>query len=809
MAGGGLEHGAKDPADPRGGGGMEDDVERDARNEKIDRHPAVATEVNSEHHECQRRRMHGGAKEHAVQRVGLTGAEDYRARHANGEECDKPGLHPVEGVAIVVKNAWGGVGREAEEDGKEHQRDDAPLAPNRQQEQRHQGVVEPFDADAPHGWIDAVDPMRAEGVKDQQVGDDGFPVEVRMPVGAAERMAPEGRIVAAHGGDERDEQEAHRHRRVAGRHDALGAAEEELADPAAQAAVGRPGHGQHEAEPGEHDKDRHREMAQHQRLEKGIIIRLWLDDFLEIHLGNVMNDDVDGGQTANTIEEREAQRRGSEGRSRFLRMCGRLRKCHGGAAQGHTSSIPVSACGRSDLTLPRACDSLVTMPEPTLQPIAPAVPVAATLASDGIGPIAPNPVKQDATRWSELSPAQLKSGLAAWLGWLFDGLDMHLYTIVAMPFVAILLHVPQSDPMVKQKSAFIQAAFLIGWALGGGFFGRLGDLIGRSKSLSLTILTYAGFTGLSFFAHTWWQLMIFRFVAALGIGGEWAVGSSLLSETWPKKWRPWIAAVLQTGVNIGVLTAAAAGFMLAKLEPKYVFLFGAPPALIVFWIRKAVPEPAEWHAARALAVGQTPRISDLFRGSILRITLLTVCVCAFSLSGWWGCMFWVSQHWSNLPMLRGLSDARQQELKSSAFAAIIGTSIIGNFFAGWLARGIGYRRAIAIMCFGMFATMFGGFIVPRDYWNLLPWVVGTGFFSGVFGLFTMYLPPLFPTLLRTTGAGFCYNIGRIFAAIGTVVFGLYAKVGDFRSALLVVGFLFLPAMAVAWVMPDLDDAKAD
>src|SRR5438445_10080188 len=95
-------------------------------------------------------------------------------------------------------------------------------------------------------------------------------------------------------------------------------------------------------------------------------------------------------------------------------------------------------------------------------------------------------------RFSDLTPAQWKSGIAAWLGWLFDGLDMHLYTIVASPVVAMLLGVSESNPAVKEKSAFIQAAFLIGWALGGGFFGRLGDVLGRSRSLALTIVTYAG-----------------------------------------------------------------------------------------------------------------------------------------------------------------------------------------------------------------------------------------------------------------------------------------------------------------------------
>src|SRR5215204_2354222 len=119
----------------------------------------------------------------------------------------------------------------------------------------------------------------------------------------------------------------------------------------------------------------------------------------------------------------------------------------------------------------------------------------------------------------DISGTQWKSGVAAWLGWFFDGLDMHLYTIIAAPFVAYLLgDISTTDAMVKEKSSWIQAAFLVGWALGGGFFGRIGDRLGRSRALALTILTYAMFTGLSFFATQWWHLLIFRFLAALGIG---------------------------------------------------------------------------------------------------------------------------------------------------------------------------------------------------------------------------------------------------------------------------------------------------
>src|ERR1700692_4572562 len=175
----------------------------------------------------------------------------------------------------------------------------------------------------------------------------------------------------------------------------------------------------------------------------------------------------------------------------------------------------------------------------------------------------------------DLSGQQWKSGVAAWLGWLFDGLDMHLYVLVATPFVAVLLHLNnQQDPAVGYYASWIQAAFLFGWALGGGFFGRIADRIGRSRALMLTILTYALFTGLSYFAQTWWHLLIFRFLAALGIGGEWAVGSALLPETWPRRWRPWMAAVLQTGVNLGLMLASLANFLLADQPPRTLFLVG-------------------------------------------------------------------------------------------------------------------------------------------------------------------------------------------------------------------------------------------
>ncbi len=409
----------------------------------------------------------------------------------------------------------------------------------------------------------------------------------------------------------------------------------------------------------------------------------------------------------------------------------------------------------------------------------------------------------EARTLGELRPEQWRSGIAAWLGWFFDGLDMHLYTLVAAPFVMELMNAASpADPLVRERSSWIQAAFLVGWALGGGFFGRLGDRLGRSRALSLTILTYALFTGLSFFASAWWHLLIFRFLSALGIGGEWAVGSSLLTETWPRAWRPWIAAVLQAGVNIGILLACLAVYLLAAQPPRYVFLVGVLPALLVFWIRRNVPEPAEWREARSRSE-TVPGVSALFQGATRAITVKTILVCAFSLSAWWAFMFWHPQHLRNLPELAAWGAPERQRLVTAAFFLVVGVSIGGNFFAGLLARLMGYRTAIAVEMLALGAAMLGSFVVPRNAEALAyVWLPLVGFFSGVFGLFTMYMPPLFPTLLRTTGAGFCYNIGRIAAAIGTVFFGLLAPVGDFRVALLWAGSLPFAAALVAMTLPE-------
>jgi MFS family permease len=203
-----------------------------------------------------------------------------------------------------------------------------------------------------------------------------------------------------------------------------------------------------------------------------------------------------------------------------------------------------------------------------------------------------------------------------------------------------------------------------------------------------------------------------------------------------------------------------------------------------------------------------PGIIDLFVGDVLPTTVLTILVCALSLTAHWAFMFWWAQHLRNLPDLAGWTAGEKSQLVSVVMSVLMVTSIAGNFVAALVARLIGYRLAITGMFLAYFVAMLGTYWEPRSHTALFWLLPSMGITQGVFALFTMYMPPLFPTLLRTTGAGFCYNIGRIAAAFGTVYFGLFAKVGDYRLSLVYASFLFLPAAAVAWFLPEPPDERS-
>ncbi|HEY2573971.1 MAG TPA: MFS transporter, partial [Verrucomicrobiaceae bacterium] len=241
------------------------------------------------------------------------------------------------------------------------------------------------------------------------------------------------------------------------------------------------------------------------------------------------------------------------------------------------------------------------------------------------------------------------------------------------------------------------------------------------------------------------------------------------------------------------------------LEYRNVFLVGIVPALITLWIRKAVPETEDFEQAKKNT--PAPRVSELFGPKVRSVTWRVLLICGVSLTAHWAFLFWQQKHIRTLPEIALLSPAEKNRAANDALFWIMIGSIIGNYVCGAAAKLMGYRRAISLILATYFVLMLGAFGQPWSFHATLGWWFVIGMAQGVFGLFTMCLPPLFPTLLRTTGAGFCYNFGRIIAAAGTVYFGLTAagKVGDYARALYYAGFLFLPAALIALLLPEEND----
>ncbi|MCK6457837.1 MAG: MFS transporter [Phycisphaerae bacterium] len=419
----------------------------------------------------------------------------------------------------------------------------------------------------------------------------------------------------------------------------------------------------------------------------------------------------------------------------------------------------------------------------------------------------PRPSAPEVRSLRDITALQWKTAGAAWAGLLFDGLDAYLYVLVATPFVASLLGLPQSHTEVGHVGSWIQAAFLLGWAVGGTVFGWIGDHFGRSRTMSYTILLYGVCTGLSSFAGSWWQLLILRFFVGMGIGGEWAAGSALISETWPKHWRPWVSATLWSAYEVGMMLAAVTAIVMAA-HPRFTFLIGVLPALGVYWIRRHIPEPEEWHAAKARAGRELPPIGDLFRGAVARTTILVTILCTIGILTAWLFLYWYPQQLRNLPELHDWSSAARTRYTSIAFFSTTAAALVGNFAAAALAHRLGYRRAIALMFVGAALGLLVTYGMRHGLIGIIVWLSVSNFFIlGIFGLFPMYIPPLFPTLLRTTGAGFSYNVGRVVTSIGLVVFGLLVSVGDYGQALMWVSVLYVPAIVVACLLPEHADVR--
>lgn len=395
--------------------------------------------------------------------------------------------------------------------------------------------------------------------------------------------------------------------------------------------------------------------------------------------------------------------------------------------------------------------------------------------------------------------------VAAFLGWLFDGFEIGLFPVVARPALLSMLG-PGGEGEVGQWMGRITAAFLIGAALGGVVFGWLGDRIGRVRAMSLSILCYSLFSGAAYFAAEPWHLGVFRFVAALGMGGEWALGVALVMEVWPEKHRPWLAGAIGAAANIGmVLVGVVAAIWPVTPESwRWMFLVGASPAVLTFLIRLFVPESERWMAAREAAATR-PRgvagspLAEVLGGPLLGRTLVGIGLTSVALIGTWGSVQWIPL-WADKMTAGAVDGAKATAHTLSALGATVG-SLLAPILLGRVTRRIGY----SVLCLVSLVVCAVLFRTQTEYGPVfLTLVCLTGATTAAFyGWFPLYLPELFPTRVRATGQGLCFNAGRIVAAVGALTSGqLVAHYGGYPQMGAVITLVYLGGLLLVWLAPE-------
>lgn len=394
--------------------------------------------------------------------------------------------------------------------------------------------------------------------------------------------------------------------------------------------------------------------------------------------------------------------------------------------------------------------------------------------------------------------------LAAFLGWMFDGMEMGLFPLAGRPALRELLAARvapgELEPLVQAWFGWIIAAFLVGAAAGGILFGWMGDRIGRVKAMVWSVLTYSVFSGLCAFAAAPWQIGALRFIAALGMGGEWSLGVALVMEIWPARSRPILAGLIGAAANVGFLLAGLLGLLVPSADGGWrtIFLIGAAPAFLTFFIRIFVPESERWkHAA---ATTPKTRVSEIFAPGIAGRTILGACLAGLALVGTWGSVQWIP-NWTG-QFTGGRTGAAEWAQNALAVGAILFTIL-----AALLAEKSNRRIAYFLLCLTSLATCQYLFRARPDYgtWFLFVTFLVGGLTAAFYGWLPLYLPELFPTRVRATGAGFAFNIGRILGAVGAVTGGELVKrvfEGDVARMCSWVTLVYALGMLVIWLCPE-------
>lgn len=400
------------------------------------------------------------------------------------------------------------------------------------------------------------------------------------------------------------------------------------------------------------------------------------------------------------------------------------------------------------------------------------------------------PPRENAKPWLTLT--------AAFLGWMFDGLEIGIFPLVARPALLEMLGAG-GDAFVPMWMGRITAAFLIGAAAGGLLFGWLGDKVGRVRAMAWSILVYSLFSGACYFAREPWHLGGLRFLSALGMGGEWSLGVALVMETWPAKHRPLLAGAIGAASNCGLVLIGWIGyaFPITQSSWRWVMLIGAAPALLTFLIRLFVPESERWREASATAT--TDPLREIFLPPLRRRTLLGIALAAIVLIGTWGSVQWIPT-WVDK-----LTNGEQPQAKA-VVAILIAAGAVFGCFAGSLCGKFGRRPAFFVLCLGSLAicaALFNGVSRYGTSFQVLSFFVGA-LTASFYGWLPLYLPELFPTRVRATAQGVSFNTGRLFAAVGALGAGQLVAFyqGDYAKMGATITLVYVIGAVVIWFAPE-------
>lgn len=442
--------------------------------------------------------------------------------------------------------------------------------------------------------------------------------------------------------------------------------------------------------------------------------------------------------------------------------------------------------------------------------------------------------------WKDLNRYHWFLFTMAAAAWVFDCLDQQLFLIARNPAIKDLLPDGTGSETVMKWGGYATAIFVAGWATGGLIFGAIGDRIGRAKTLTITVLLYSLFTGLSAFSQSVYDFSIYRFITGLGVGGVFGLAVALIADGLPDRARPHALGLMQALSAFGNITAGLVavglGMWLANATPKedhswrYLFLVGALPAFLCVFIQMKLKEPEKWVKAREAGKLTGVRFgsyASLFGDARWRKpALLGVVLCIAGVVGLWGVGFFSPELIGNVIGKKLQADNVPPEQIQGKRMTWIGINMvmqnIGAFFGMMAftkaAQTWGRKPVFAFAFVAAFLSTVLVFKGLTEYWQIFVYIPVMGFFQlALFAGFAIYLPELFPVSLRSTGTSFCYNVGRFIAASGPFTLGLLqaklaagavnaeAKLDAFRNACAWVSSVFLVGLVALFFLPETKD----